>query len=93
MVRYSEQVMKPPTGDETAIGVTEFKSHCLAVIDNVAKGKTRRVVLTKHNRPVAAIVPIEGEAIELWGAMRGTVTLLPGTDLTAPTGEVWEAET
>ena len=78
--------------DEEAVGVTDFKARCLALIDDVAKGKTRRVVLLKHKRPVAAIVPIGGESAELWGALRGTVTILPGTDLTAPTGEVWEAE-
>jgi prevent-host-death family protein len=79
--------------DEKAIGVTAFKARCLALIDDVAKGRTRRVLLTKHNRPVAAIVPVEQDLPDLWGAMRGTVTIAPGTDLTAPTGEVWEAET
>jgi antitoxin (DNA-binding transcriptional repressor) of toxin-antitoxin stability system len=79
--------------DEKSIGVTAFKARCLALIDDVAKGKTRRVLLMKHNRPVAAIVPIEQDLPELWGAMRGTVTIAPGTDLTAPTGEVWGAET
>jgi antitoxin (DNA-binding transcriptional repressor) of toxin-antitoxin stability system len=79
--------------DEKAIGVTAFKAQCLALIDEVAKRKTRRVVLMKHNRPVAAIVPIEQDLPDLWGAMRGTVTIAPGADLTAPTGEVWEAET
>ncbi len=78
---------------ETAIGVTAFKAQCLALIDDIARGKTRRVVLTKHNRPVAMIVPIEQAPVELWGAMRGSVTIPPGTDLTQPTGEVWEAET
>ncbi len=47
-------------GTETAIGVTSFKAKCLAVIDDIFKGKTSRVVLMKHNRPVAAIVPIAG---------------------------------
>jgi prevent-host-death family protein len=79
--------------DEASIGVTEFKARCLALIDDVARGKTRRILLTKRNRAVAAIVPIEGGAVELWGALRGTVTVLPGTDLTAPTGEEWEADT
>lgn len=78
--------------DETVIGVTAFKAQCLALIEEVAKGKKRRVLLMKHNRPVAAIVPIEQETTDLWGAMRGTVTILPGTDLTAPTGGSWEAE-
>ena len=78
--------------DEKSIGVTAFKSRCLALIDEVAEGKTRRVVLVKRNRPVAAIVPLGGEQPELWGAMRGTVKVAPGTDLTKGTGEVWEAE-
>jgi antitoxin (DNA-binding transcriptional repressor) of toxin-antitoxin stability system len=77
---------------ETVIGVTAFKARCLALIDDVAQGKTRRVVLMKHNRPVAAIVPLAQELPDLWGAMRGTVTIEPGVDLTEPTGEIWEAE-
>lgn len=27
-----------------------------------------------------------------WGCMSGTVTITPGADLTAPTGEQWDAE-
>jgi hypothetical protein len=27
-----------------------------------------------------------------WGCMAGTVTILPDTDLTAPSGEIWNAE-
>ena len=79
--------------DEKRIGVTAFKAQCLALIDDVARGKARRVILTKHNRPVAAIVPFESRPTELRGAMRGTVKIAPGTDLTQGTGEVWEAET
>ena len=78
--------------ESRTIGVTAFKAQCLSLIDEVARGKTRRVVLMKHNRPVAAIVPIEHEPAELWGAMRDSVKVAPGTDLTQPTGEVWEAE-
>jgi len=87
--------MSLPTKAEDAIGVTAFKSQCLGLIDDVAQGKTGRVVLLKHNRPVAAIVPISGndeECFELWGAMSGTVTVVPGVDLTEPTDEVWDAE-
>jgi antitoxin (DNA-binding transcriptional repressor) of toxin-antitoxin stability system len=81
--------------DETAIGVTGFKSQCLGLIDEVAQGKTGRIVLLKRNRPIAAIVPFP-ETVEdisdLWGAMRGTVTVKPGVDLTEPAGEIWDAE-
>jgi hypothetical protein len=31
-------------------------------------------------------------APDLWGALRASVLAAPGTDLAAPTGEVWEAE-
>jgi len=27
-----------------------------------------------------------------WGCMAGTVTIMPGVDLTAPTGDTWSAE-
>jgi antitoxin (DNA-binding transcriptional repressor) of toxin-antitoxin stability system len=86
------------TIEETSIGVTAFKSQCLGLIDDVAQGKTKRIVLMKRNRPVAAIVPIEDENENLntldglWGAMRGVLTVAPGVDLTEPTGEIWEAE-
>lgn len=72
--------------------MTAFKSRCLALIEDVAQGKTGRVVLLKHNRPVAAIVPAETAPVDLWGALRGTVKLAPGTDLTKGTGEAWEAD-
>ena len=77
---------------EVTIGVTAFKARCLALIDEVAQGKTGRVVLLKHNRPVAAIVPIEKHPTALWGALKGTVTVAPGTDLTESAGEIWEAD-
>jgi antitoxin (DNA-binding transcriptional repressor) of toxin-antitoxin stability system len=80
---------------KTAIGVTAFKSQCLGLIDDVAQGKTDRIVLLKHNHPVAAIVSIYDEshnASDLWGAMRGTITIAPGVDLTESTGEIWDAE-
>ncbi len=84
------------TPSQTAsIGVTAFKSQCLGLIDDVAQGKTDRIVLLKHNRPVAVIVPISdlsGNDDDLWGAMAGTIKFSPGVDLTEGTGEAWDAE-
>ena len=87
--------MTAKSPNKTTIGVTAFKSQCLGLIDDVAQGKTDRIILLKHNRPIAAIVPIDEEAdenVDLWGAMRGTVTIAPGVDLTESTGEIWDAE-
>ena len=83
-----------PKPKSTSIGVTAFKTKCLGLIDKVAQGKTDRVVLLKHNRPVAALVPFHAadDDFDLWGAMSGTVTVPPGVDLTDTTGEVWDAE-
>ncbi len=81
-----------PVGEKT-IGVTAFKTRCLALIDDVARGKIGRIILMKHNRPIAMIAPIEHAPVELWGAMRGSVRIATDTDLTRPTGTVWEAET
>jgi prevent-host-death family protein len=78
--------------DEQSINVTAFKAQCLALIDAVARGKSSRVVLTRRNRPVAALVPYRQEPTPLWGAMKGSVTVPAGTDLTQPTGETWEAD-
>jgi antitoxin (DNA-binding transcriptional repressor) of toxin-antitoxin stability system len=89
-----EAIMPAVSTNKTSIGVTAFKSQCLGLIDDVAQGKTDRIVLLKHNRPIAAVVPIREDAEEdfdLWGAMRGTVTFLPDVDLTEPTGEIWDA--
>jgi antitoxin (DNA-binding transcriptional repressor) of toxin-antitoxin stability system len=87
--------MPKPSKSEAAIGVTAFKSQCLGLIDDVAQGKTGRIVLLKHNRPIAAVIPLldaDDNSFELWGAMRGTVKVAPGVDLTKPTGETWDAE-
>ncbi len=84
--------MHKPREQETVIGVTAFKAKCLALIEEVARGKRRRVVITKRGRPLAAVVPLGDEPTELWGAMKGTVSVPPGTDITEPTGEAWEAD-
>jgi antitoxin (DNA-binding transcriptional repressor) of toxin-antitoxin stability system len=83
----------PADADEMSVGSRPSRRGCLALIDDAVRGKTRRVVLMKHNRPVAAIVPTERTRRGFWGALRGTVKIAPGTDLTQGTGEVWEADT
>lgn len=86
-----------PDGSErkSAIGVTAFKSKCLGLIDDVAMGKREHVLLLKHNRPVAAIVPVAEDTrapFELWGALRGTITVAPDADRLEDAGETLDAE-
>ena len=77
---------------EKTIAVSKFKPRSLEIIDEVASRKTARVVLTRRGKPVAALVPIETKPYDPWGAMRGTMRVMPGVDLTAPLDEIWEAD-
>ncbi len=83
--------MPLPKDHTETVSVTDFKAKCLTMIDDIARGRKDRVVLTKHNKAIAAVVPLDDALEPLWGSMKGTVTIAEGTDLTEPTGEVWEA--
>jgi prevent-host-death family protein len=81
------------SGDaELRLGVTAFKPRSLDLIERVATGKLSRVVLTKHGRPVAALVPLGGREDDLWGALADIMEPVEGIDLTEATGERWAAD-
>jgi len=52
-----------------------FKVHCLAVMDEV-QAKRETVLITKHGKPVAKLVPVSEDADDIYGflAAKGTVT-------------------
>jgi prevent-host-death family protein len=77
---------------ELSVGVSEFKPRSLDLIERVASGKLRRVVLTKRGRPVAAVVPIDDAPPELWGALADLMEPIEGVDLTEPVDGEWAAE-
>jgi prevent-host-death family protein len=51
-----------------------FKANCLAVMDEV-QAKRETVVITKHGRPVAKLIPIESQGDDIFGFLRGKVTI------------------
>ena len=71
------------------VAATEFKTHCLRLMDEVEQTRGE-VVVTRHGRPVARLVPHDDSPPELFGLLRETVHA--ADDLTAPTGEDWEAD-
>lgn len=77
---------------ELLVGVSAFKPKSLDLIERVASGKLRRIVLTKRGRPVAAVVPIDDAPQELWGALADLMEPVEGMDLTDPVGDAWAAE-
>ena len=49
------------------IEVLEFKEQCLALLDHLdAEG----LVITKHGRPVARVIPFEQQEADLIGSLR-----------------------
>ncbi len=66
----------------------KFKAQCLRLMDRVQRTK-RRIVITKRNKPVAQLIPIEKDVSVLFGKMKGTVQILG--DIISPIEEVWDA--
>ena len=57
------------------IAAGSFKVHCLAVMDEV-HAKRETVVITKRGKPVAKLVPVEEQTDDLFGFLRGKVTIV-----------------
>ncbi len=90
--------MKKKTGRvrEAAIGgyaadvsATEFKAKCLEFLDRV-KQTREEIVITKHGKPMAKLVPLPETGKNLFGYLAGTVEI--HGDIVGPTGEVWDAD-
>ena len=67
------------------MGAAKFKEQCLAVLDRLgAEG----LVITKHGRPVALLIPYEKRSARLIGALEGRIEIHGGL---LTTGEHWNA--
>jgi prevent-host-death family protein len=68
------------------IGAARFKAQCLALLDEVdADG----LVITKHGKPVAKLIPFAAESANLIGSLAGKL-MIKGDILS--TGVRWNAE-
>jgi prevent-host-death family protein len=52
------------------IGAAQFKAECLALLDRL---DPEGIVITKHGRPVARLVPIERASAALIGSLEGRI--------------------
>jgi len=71
---------------QTTIAAGEFKSKCLKLLDQVAEER-QTLVITKHGRPVAQIVPMPSE-VDPFGFMRGSAVIVG--DIISPLENEWE---
>lgn len=68
------------------MGAAEFKQKCLSILDRVGP---EGILITKHGRPVAKLVPVEASGAELIGSLAGKIRI-KGDILS--TGTAWDAE-
>jgi len=68
------------------IGAAQFKEHCLALLDEVGP---EGIVITKHGKPVAKLIPIEVESSVLIGSLAAKIEI---KDDLLSTGERWDAQ-
>lgn len=78
-----------PTNENNWIGAGSFKTRCLQLIDQVNKTRVP-LIITKHGKPMAKLLPFDETPSSLFGCMKDTV-IIHG-DIVESTGEVWEAD-
>jgi len=69
----------------------KFKTHCLSVIDDV-HDKHEEVIITKHGKPMAKLVPLEENQDSIFGFMRGRMKIVG--DIISPVDPIedWDSE-
>jgi prevent-host-death family protein len=72
------------------VPATEFKAHCLALIDRVAEGKGA-IVISKRGRPVARLVAIDDASRPVRKALVGAVTITDVDDDLFSTRAAWKS--
>jgi prevent-host-death family protein len=67
----------------------EFKARCLAIMDQVCE-TGEPVLITKHGKPVAKLVPVEKQTDDIFGYMAGKAKIVG--DIVGPVTppEDWE---
>lgn len=74
---------------DRVISASQFKARCLALLDRVAE-TGERVVVTKHGRAVAQLVPLEETTTRR--PLEGSVTFLVSDEELLGLREPWDAE-
>lgn len=72
--------------DEVTIGASKFREQCLAILETL---DDEGIVITKHGRPIARLLPIREDSAGLIGSLKDRVAI-KGDILS--TGIEWDAE-
>ena len=86
---WSEGILQVKNDNEREIAAGEFKARCLQLIDEVNQNRVP-IIVTKHGRPMAKLVPFSEEPVSLFGCMKDSAVIRG--DIVEGLGEVWEAD-
>ena len=67
------------------VSAASFKAGCLRLLDEVARQR-RPIIVTKRGKPVAKVVPVDEEPIDLFGRMAGKIRICG--DVVGPLGDL-----
>jgi prevent-host-death family protein len=68
------------------IKISDFKQHCLSLLEKL---EPEGLLITKHGKPLARVIPFEQECASLIGALKGKLRV-KGDIMT--TGVKWNAQ-
>lgn len=71
------------------ISASEFTARCLEIMDEVERTGAE-IVITKHRKPIARLVPAQPSKGGFVGSMKGSVVWMG--DIVSPIGEEWSAD-
>lgn len=69
------------------IAAGQFKAQCLKLMDEV-QNRREEIIITKHGKPIAKLVPFEETPVSVLGFLRNTV--LTSGDIESPIDETWK---
>ena len=67
------------------VAAAKFKEQCLSILDHL---EPEGVVITKHGKPVARLLPVERASADLIGSLRGKIRVKGDVQ---STGVKWNA--
>lgn len=70
--------------DVLTLSASQFKAHCLQFLRALETRKHTRIIVTRRGKPIAELTHPQTQMPQLHGALRGSVRIAKGVDLTAP---------
>lgn len=73
----------------TKIAISQFKSHCLEIIEKL-QTNGQSVIITKRDKAVAKVLPIDNKKISLFGILKNKAEIK--ANILEPIDEKWNVE-